>query len=91
MACARAVVASRIDGTTDAFEESFAVRLVPPEDAICLAEALSILIEDRHIADRMGYSGRKLVVGRFDRRAAARKIVEEVASCRNQRFTTQQP
>lgn len=83
MACGRAVVASRIDGTTDVFAGSEAIRLVPPGNVEILADAIGDLLSDKKMADKMGGKGRALVVEKYDRQRIAQRISEEAIACRS--------
>jgi glycosyltransferase involved in cell wall biosynthesis len=78
LACARPVVASRIDGTTDLFEASAAVMLVAPEDPDALAKGLIGLLEQQEQRHRMGLSGRRFVAGHFNRDRLAKRISREL-------------
>lgn len=78
MACGRPVVASRIPGTTDIFEDSGAVRLVKPEHKDALAAAIVDVLANVEMAHEMGLKGRRLVETQYDRKLLAKKI-EEVA------------
>ena len=81
--CGRAVVASRIDGTTDVFAGSEAIRLVPPGNVEILADAIGDLLSDKKMADKMGGKGRALVVEKYDRQRIAQRISEEAIACRS--------
>jgi glycosyltransferase involved in cell wall biosynthesis len=81
MACGRAVVASLIEGTTDIFSSSGAIKLVSPQDPSVLASAILDLLQDKEKADRMGKTGRELIVKHFDRRAIAKQISDEAIAC----------
>ena len=74
MACARPVVSSRIVGTTDIFEDSNAIALVPPEDPHALASAVMELLSNEEKANAMGRSGRMLVERLYSRRNIAQSI-----------------
>jgi glycosyltransferase involved in cell wall biosynthesis len=77
MACARPVVASRIVGTTDIFEDSNAIALVPPEDPHALASAVMELLSNEEKATAMGRSGRMLVERLYSRRNIAQSVQDE--------------
>jgi glycosyltransferase involved in cell wall biosynthesis len=77
MACARPVVASRIVGTTDIFEDSNALALIPPEDPHALASAVMELLSNEEKATAMGRSGRMLVERLYSRRKIAQSVQDE--------------
>lgn len=77
MACARPVVASRIVGTTEIFEDSNAIALVPPEDPDALASAIIGLLSNEEKADAMGRSGCILVERAYSRRNIAQSVQDE--------------
>jgi len=77
MACARPVVASRIVGTTDIFEDSNAIALIPPEDPHALASAVMELLSNEEKATAMGRSGRMLVEKLYSRRNIAQSVQDE--------------
>lgn len=81
MACGRAVVASKIEGTTDVFSNSGAVKLVEAGNVEMLADAVVDLLNNREKADKMGEKGRLLVVAKYDRQSIAKRVSDEVISC----------
>jgi len=82
MACGRPVVASRIIGTTDIFEESGAVRLVEPENKDAIAAAIVDILANVERAHEMGLKGRLLVETQYDRKLLAQKLEEVVYALR---------
>jgi len=64
-ASGRAVVASDIPGCREAVQTGYNGLLVPPNDALALAQALRTLIADPERYRRMGANGRQLVLARF--------------------------
>lgn len=78
LACGRPVIASNIQGSTDIFAESGAVRLIKPEDPIILAEAIKMLLENKPLAETMGEKGRLFMENKFNRSDTANKISDEV-------------
>jgi len=67
------VVATRVGGIPEIVKDNVTGVLVPPADARALAEAVSALLADRTMRDRMGSGGRAWVRGRFDAREMVRK------------------
>jgi glycosyltransferase involved in cell wall biosynthesis len=84
MACGRPVVASRIHGTTDVFDQSGAIKLVSPGNAEMLAKAVVELLHNRQEARKLGQNGRAFVLEHFDRRSIAKRISDKAISCRFQ-------
>jgi len=71
-ACGRAVVTTDMPGCRDAIEPGETGLLVPPRDAMALADAIQYLIEHPQQRRRMGEAGRKLA----ERDFAIEKIVD---------------
>jgi glycosyltransferase involved in cell wall biosynthesis len=59
-ACGRAVVTTDMPGCRDAVEPGETALLVPPRDAVALAQAVGELLADRERRHRMGVAGRAL-------------------------------
>jgi len=59
------VVASDIPGCREAVQTGYNGLLVPPNDALALAQALRTLIADPERYRQMGANGRQLVLARF--------------------------
>jgi glycosyltransferase involved in cell wall biosynthesis len=55
------VVATRVGGSVHVVEDGVSGLLVPPRDPPALAKALITLVEDQHLAARLGAAGRALV------------------------------
>ena len=79
MACGKPVVASRIEGTTDIFEDSGAIKLVPPEDPGRLAKAILDMLGQPEKITAMGKSGRDYIANHYNRRSFARLVVEKAS------------
>jgi glycosyltransferase involved in cell wall biosynthesis len=67
MACGRAVVASNAGGAAELFEHEINALGCPPGDPDALAAALSRLVADPVLRQRLGERGRAAAVDRFDR------------------------
>lgn len=76
MACAKPVIASRLDGIPEAFVEGEHGLLVPPRDAPALAEAMRTLLKNPGVRERLGRAGREYVSRHFSRAAYARRTRE---------------
>ena len=59
-ACGRAVVTTDMPGCRDAIEPGVTGLLVPPQNAVALADAIQRLIENPDLRNKMGTSGREL-------------------------------
>jgi glycosyltransferase involved in cell wall biosynthesis len=70
-ACGRAVVTTDVPGCRDAIEPDVTGLLVPPRDAVALADAIQRLLLDEKMCERMGQAGRKLA----EREFAVEKVV----------------
>jgi starch synthase len=71
MACATAVVASRVGGIPEVVDAGVTGLLVPPQDPASLADALNLLLRDPGRADAMGLAGRERAVAGFSWQAVA--------------------
>jgi starch synthase len=71
MACATAVVASRVGGIPEVVDAGVTGLLVPPQDPASLADALNLLLRDPGRADAMGLAGRERAVAEFSWEAVA--------------------
>ncbi len=60
------VVATRVGGIPEVVKDNVTGLLVAPADGRALAEAVSTLIQDKAMRDRMGSQGRSWIRGRFD-------------------------
>lgn len=72
-ACGRAVVTTDVPGCRDAIEPGVTGLLVPPRDALALADALQSLIENAGLRRLLGRAGRELA----EREFGIEKIVAE--------------
>ena len=66
LACEVPVVSTRISGIPELIEDGVTGLLVPPADAVALADALERLIHDPELGSRMGRAGRVKVLREFD-------------------------
>lgn len=66
MACGVPVVATSLASIQELITDEETGLLVPPQDAVALAEALRRLLTDADLRRRLGRAGRQAVVGRFD-------------------------
>ena len=71
MACATAVVASRVGGIPEVVAGGETGLLVPPDDPASLADALNMLLRDPGRAEAMGLAGRERAVTEFSWDAVA--------------------
>ena len=72
-ACGRGVVTTDVPGCRDAIEPDVTGFLVPPKDAVALANAIHKLIENPELRYEMGQNGRRLA----EREFTIEKIVDE--------------
>lgn len=64
-ACGRAVVTTDMPGCRDAIEPNVTGLLVPPRDAVALADAIQCLLYNTKLRERMGQAGRLLAEREF--------------------------
>ena len=77
MACGKGVVASKINGTTDVFENSGAISFVETENPEMLAARIIDLLTDEKRVQSMGERGRRFILNSYDRKNIAKKVIEE--------------
>jgi glycosyltransferase involved in cell wall biosynthesis len=65
MACGAPVVATRVGGIPELVEEGVTGLLVPPRDEDALAHAITTLLADSLLRERMGQRGRERAVAEF--------------------------
>ncbi len=80
MALGKPIVASRIDGYSSVVTSGVEGLLVPPRDDIMLAQALTSLLTDKPLRQRMGDSGR-LKAKEYDWEQIARRVCEYYKEC----------
>jgi glycosyltransferase involved in cell wall biosynthesis len=73
LACGKPVIASRLDGIPEAFEENRHGLLVPPREVAPLAQAMLKLGSDAGLRAQFGAAGRAHVEAHFDRRHYAER------------------
>jgi len=74
MAAGLPVVATRVSGTTEAVVDGVTGRMVEPENAPALAEAMLAVLSDRALAQRWGAAGRRRVAEKFGAARMAREV-----------------
>jgi alpha-maltose-1-phosphate synthase len=74
LSCARPVIASRIEGTTDVFAGLASVFLIPPEDEDALSETIAWLLDHPEKMAAKGRQGRQWVQLNHDRADLARRV-----------------
>ena len=79
MAAGRAVVASDVNGPRFVLGDEQGGRLVPPRNAVALADALATLLADREELARMGAHNRRRVEERFSLALSADAVEEAYA------------
>jgi glycosyltransferase involved in cell wall biosynthesis len=65
MACETPVVATAVGGMKETVVHGQTGLLVPPNDAVALADAMAAVLDDPHRAREMGVAGRARAVERF--------------------------
>jgi len=61
-----ALIASSIGGLTEIIEDGRSGFQIPPEDVDLLAKSLLLVLGNRNLAEKMGHSGRKSALHRFN-------------------------
>jgi len=75
LANGKPVIASRLDGIPEAFEEGRHGVLVPPEDVSALARAMEGMARDPQARRALGEAGRAHVLARFTRAESAGQVL----------------
>jgi len=75
-ACGRPLVATDVPGCREVARENVNALLVPPDDAVALADALAVLIGDRERRRRFGVASRALAEQEFSAIRIGQAIVE---------------
>jgi colanic acid/amylovoran biosynthesis glycosyltransferase len=75
MAMAVPVIATRAGGVAEIVTDGVDGLMVPPGDALALAQAIHSLGGDPERATALGAAGRRSVVQRFDARVGAHKLL----------------
>lgn len=76
----RPVVATAVQGHLDSVTDGETGLLVPPGDAVALAEGIARLLDDPELADRLAAAGRRHAIERFGVPRYRAEIVDVVAS-----------
>jgi glycosyltransferase involved in cell wall biosynthesis len=79
MSTALPVVTTNIRGCREAVVDGVTGLIVPPRNGRQLAEAVNRLLEDPHLATRMGKAGRERVVNLYSHKLVQRRFVETIA------------
>jgi glycosyltransferase involved in cell wall biosynthesis len=74
MAAGRPIVATAVGAATELIADGTHGLLVPPGDAARLAEAIGRLLDDRHLARRLGEAARQRARERYSRAAMVRRF-----------------
>lgn len=75
-ACGRAIIATDVPGCRQVVRHGSNGLLVPPRNALALADAMRQLILDRFLCERMGKRGREIAEAEF----SVEKVVEQTLS-----------
>ena len=76
LAAERAVVASRVSGIPELVVDGETGLLVSPGDAVALADAIEVLLDDPALRARLGHAGRRKVLEEFDLRRNTALLAE---------------
>jgi len=74
-ACGRPLVATDVPGCREIARPAVNALLVPPDDAVALADAIDRLARDRELRRRFGAAGRELAQREFSRSRVGHDIV----------------
>lgn len=76
-AMSRPIVSTTIPGVAEIVEDGVNGTLVPPRDAVALAKAIEVLLDNPSLRAEYGAAGRKKAEREFDDREVAQRYVEE--------------
>ena len=76
MAMARPVISTNIGGIPEIVLDGITGILVPPGDSEALSRAITVLLDDPHLRERMGREGRRRVEKHFSLQTHVRRIQE---------------
>jgi glycosyltransferase involved in cell wall biosynthesis len=76
MLCRTAVIGTNSGGITDIIEDKQTGLLVPPDDIEKLADAIGMILKDRHLRARLAEAGYRKALAQFSSRSSARKFAE---------------
>lgn len=74
MAAGRPIVATAVGATPDLIADGVHGLLVPPRDAVRLADAIERLLDDRDLAQRLGAAARRRALEHYSREAMVRRF-----------------
>jgi glycosyltransferase involved in cell wall biosynthesis len=74
MAAGRAIVATAVGATPELIEDGVHGLLVPPGDALSLARAIGLVLDDPALARRLGEAARRRAHARYSREAMVRRF-----------------
>lgn len=78
MALERPVVAARDGGVPEMVKEGETGMMVPPKDVEAMAAAVTTILRDRDLAERMGEAGRRRAADIFELEANTRRLEQEL-------------
>lgn len=76
MRAAKTIIATKVGGNTATIRDKLDGLLIPPADTTALAEALTILIPDTELRNRLGQSARKRFLEHFTEERMLTKLAE---------------
>jgi glycosyltransferase involved in cell wall biosynthesis len=76
MAAGRAIVATAVGAAPELIEDGIHGLLVPPGDAVRLADAIARLLDDRDMVQRLGAAARRRALDHYSRAAMVRRFEE---------------
>jgi glycosyltransferase involved in cell wall biosynthesis len=83
-----AVVASASGGLIELVQDGKTGFLVPPGDVDALAKALLRLLQNRELAEQMGWAGREVALANFSEETCVERFVQLYQRlCQNRRHT----
>lgn len=77
MSAEKPVVATRVGGMVNVVDNGKTGIIVEPDDEIDLAQAISYLIENPELREKMGKAGRERIMEKFSWEAVARSLLSE--------------
>ena len=76
MSCGLAVVATNVRGNKDLVNDGINGVLIPARSPVKIAEAITVLLEDEKIQNKLGENARKTIVEKYNWDMASNRIIE---------------
>jgi len=76
LSCATPVVATNVGGISEVVKNYENGILVPPNDAVRLANGIQYLLDNEDVRKKFGQNGRRYIIEKFSSEAAAKRLIQ---------------